>query len=135
MVYVECNSRSTQIDYTGPSVVSTSINSTVTFTCSAGSASPLTIINFYFNNTLYLDPNNVGTLFDVGIVVKSTFNQDDCSIQSTLTIQQFSEQFVGQYSCSVSIFTTTMEGDNETFSLEVATPEEGIIGSILSDIV
>ncbi|XP_065909777.1 uncharacterized protein [Dysidea avara] len=133
ITFAECNSRSTQIDYTGPSVVSTSINSTVTFTCSAGSASPLTIINFYFNNTLYLDPNNVGTLFDVGIVVKSTFNQDDCSIQSTLTIQQFSEQFVGQYSCSVSIFTTTMEGDNETFSLEVATPEEDVVLVAISD--
>lgn len=103
------------------------INSTVTFTCSAGSASPLTLINFYFNNTLYFDPNNFGQFFDVGIFVNSTFNQSDCSIRSTLTIEQFNEQFVGQYSCSVSIFTTDLEGSNETFSLEVATPEEGII--------
>jgi len=103
----------------------------VTFTCSVGSASPLTRIKFYFNNTLYFDPNNFGRIYDdVGIIVTSTFNQTDCSAQSTLTIEQFSEQFEGQYSCSVSILATDLEGSNETFSLKIATPGEGIINSL-----
>ena len=105
-----------------------SINDTVNFTCTVGSASPLTIINFYFNNTLYFDPRNFGSrsngmLYpDAGIFVNSTFDKDACSIRSTLTIQQFSEQFVGEYSCSITIFSTELEGSNVTFSLVV---EEG----------
>jgi len=110
--------------------VRASVNSTVTFTCSVGSASSLTLIYFYFNNTVYFDPDNFGNFGkiydDVGIVVNSTLNQSDCSVQSTLTIEQFNEQFEGQYSCSVSIFTADLEGNNETFSLKVSKPEEGI---------
>jgi len=109
--------------------VRASINDTVKFTCSAGSASPQTIINFYFNNSLYFDPYNFGMLYrDAGIFVNSTFDRDTCSIQSTLTIQQFSDQFVGEYSCSISISSIELEGTNVTFSLAV---EEGNMSTVL----
>jgi len=104
--------------YNGPEIVTASVGDPVSFTCSVGSASPLTVIRFYFNNTSYLDPNYLGTVYsDVGIVINSTYNMTDCSVQSTLHIKRFSKQFVGQYSCSVYLFLQGREGNNMTFSL------------------
>ena len=97
----------------------------VTVTCSVGSTNSETTIRFYFNNTSYDHCSNEGVNF--GIVVNSTFNQDDCSVQSNLTIQRFDKQFVGQYSCSAFTVRPTQVGDNVTFSLEVAELETGNI--------
>ena len=105
-----------------------SVGNPLTVTCSVGSTSTRTAIRFHFNNTSYRDDrNDNGTLYpDVGIFVNCTFNMDDCSVQSSLTILQFSEQFRGQYSCLA--YTTTpplVTGENVTFSLEVKTLEAG----------
>ena len=115
---IACRFRSMQVNYNGPEVVMASVGDPVTFTCNVGSASPLTVIRFYFNNTSYLDDYYLGTVYsDVGIIINSTFNMTDCSVQSTLHIKHFDKQFVGQYSCSVYIFTLGQEGNNMTFSL------------------
>lgn len=123
-MHVACSNslRPTKIDYTGPEMVTASFGDPVTFTCSVGSASHSTTIRFCFNNTCYSDPDYEGNYYDdVGIVVNATFNMSDCSVESTFLIKQFSQQFVGQYRCSVRLILPLEDGDNVTFSLAIKT--------------
>jgi len=125
VVIVACSSllKSTQIDYNGPQIVMALVGDSVTVKCSVGSATIDTRIQFYYNNTSYDHRRNNSQ----DIFVTSTFNLDDCSVHSTLTIQQFSEQFEGQYSCSATTARPTQTGENVTFSIKAQPLEAGNI--------
>ena len=101
----------------------------VKLTCIVSPASLLTIIKFTFNNTNYSDYNYVGVLYD-GITVNSTYYDDNCTVQTTLTIESLNQQFVGQYSCSAFILYSEYTGNNITFNVKLAIKEEGGGGHI-----
>jgi len=127
IIHTGCIGASTQIDNTVPSVVTASIGDPVDITCSVGSTELSTIVVFIFNHTCYFDDNESGTLFpDVGFLLNYTSSRDDCSVQTTLTILQFREEHIGQYSCQAIRYDPSfLEGDNVTFLIEVATLETG----------
>ena len=89
----------------GTSIVRASPSETISLTCIVAPASDLTIIEFGFNNTIYRDSNFIGESY-YGITVNSTYHNDSCSVESTLFIEDFSEEFAGQYNCSAFIFGT-----------------------------
>ena len=93
----------------------------VKLTCIVSPAFFLTLIIFSFNNTVYSDYNYVGVQYD-GIIVNSTYYDDNCTVQSTLTIESLNQRFVGQYSCSAFIAYTSPEdnGNNITFKVKLA---------------
>ena len=126
---VACQSGTTDVISTGSSNINTvegSLDETIRLTCIVSPASDLTIIQFSFNNTIYRDGNYYGESYPNGIIVNSTYHNENCSIQSTLTIEQFSQQFVGQYSCAATIFGTNgATGNNLTFNVTLAGQETG----------
>ena len=131
MVELECLSSTTDVISTGSSgnnIVKGFLNETIRLTCIVSPASDLTIIHFSFNNTIYEDGNYDGVSYDYsnGIRVNSTFHNKNCSVQSTLIIEQFSQEFVGQYSCAAAIlFGDGVIGNNITFNVMLARQETG----------
>ena len=128
---VACQSASTDIISTGSSDINTvmgSFNEAIRLTCIVSPASDLTIIQFSFNNIIYRNGNynGEGESYPNGIRVNSTYHNENCSVQSTLTIEQFSQQFIGQYVCAASIFGDSgATGNNLTFNVMLARQETG----------
>lgn len=127
--YAECPSQTTDVISTGSSNVDTvegSFNEAIRLTCMVSPASDLTAIQFSFNNTIYRDVNYYGVSYPNRIRVNSTYHNENCSVQSTLTIEEFSQQFVGQYSCAATTFGTGgVTGNNITFNVMLARQETG----------
>ena len=93
-------------------------NETVRLTCIVTPASHLTSIQFSFNDRIYRDGNFHTVSYPDGITVSSTYHIKNCSVESTLIIEHFRQQFVGQYSCSSSIFGSGgVTGNNLTFDV------------------
>ena len=127
---VDCQSETTNIISIGSSNINTVegfLDEAIRLTCIVSpAASDLTIIQFSFNNTIYRDAKYYDISDPNGIIVNSTYHNENCSIQSTLTIEKFSQQFVGQYSCAATIFGTNgTTGNNLTFNVTLARQETG----------
>ena len=100
-------------------------NETVRLTCTVSPASDFTIIQFIFNNTIYRDANYINVSNPSGITVNSVYHNENCSVESSLTIENFSQHFIGEYSCSSYIFgNSRVVGNNVTFNVTLISPEE-----------
>ena len=103
------------------------VNETVRLTCAVSPAADYTTIQFIFNNTIYVDPNYNNVSYPNGITVNSVYHNGNCSVESSLIIENFSQHFVGEYSCSSRIFgNRRVVGNNVTFNVTLMSPEEKI---------
>ena len=109
----------TSIVSAGSTTIKALLNETVRLTCSVSPAvSDFTTIQFTFSNTNYTD--FIGPPYPDGITANSVYHNENCSLESMLIIEHFSQQFVGQYSCSASIFGTGgATGNNVTFNVSI----------------
>ena len=127
--YVDCPSQTTDVISTDSSNINTvtgSLNEAIRLTCIVSPASDLTTIQFSFNDTIYRDASFYGESYPNGIRVNSTYHNENCSVQSTLIIEEFSQQFIGQYSCAATTFGTGgVTGNNITFNVMLARQETG----------
>ena len=127
IVYViaACRSQTTNVVSSGSSNVEVVLNETLRLTCAVSPASDFTIIQFIFNNTIYRDANYVNVSNPSGITVNSVYHNENCSVESSLIIENFSQHFIGEYSCSSFIFgNSRVVGNNVTFNVTLISPEE-----------
>jgi len=117
-MYIECQSQNTEIVFSGSSTVKASLNETVSLTCVVSPTIGSNAIQFSFNNTIYKDLNFRSVSYPIGITVNSTYHSENCSLESTLIIEHFDEQFVGEYKCSARTFGSNgVVGENVTFNV------------------
>ena len=124
---IDCRSRSTDVQTTNPTTVKAFLNETVILTCFVIPGSDATVIQYSFNDTIYGGSNLDSVLsYPVGITVNTTYHYENCSIECTLIIEHFSQQFLGQYICSSYIIFDNgiTSGENVTFNVTWASTEE-----------
>ena len=119
-----CRSQTTDVVIGGSSNVKAVFNETVRLTCTVSPASDLTIIQFTFNNAIYRDANYINVSYPNGITVNSVYHNDNCSVESSLIIENFGQHFIGEYSCSSFIFgNSRVVGNNVTFNVSTQEKE------------
>ena len=122
----ECLSQATHLNIINisPRTVKASAGEAVRLTCLVSPTSEFTLLHFSFNNTIYRDSYYFNDS-SVGITVDSIHYNENCSLESTLTIEHFSQQFAGQYTCLSSLFgNSRLVGDNVTFNVTLTSVEE-----------